>query len=254
MRRLGFLVLVAVLVPAAVSAQSAPQLRAPNGPKALPGAFFAATIGVSATDVNFDQDIEFTLFAEDATIRGPVAVPRAPRYEAQLGFRIWRRIGMGLALTYFQHEGDMRADFRLPSPFQVGAPVEVSATTSASRMVGDVHLQVLVGLVASRSWHVVAFAGPSATYLEQEFGHNLFAYQYQYPFTDATLTTRTGATTGYGIGGHVGGSVTRRLVTGVGLTATVRFSSTKADLEAFGKPFQLDTGGTQFSAGIRFGF
>ena len=254
MRRTGFLLLAVVLVPAAVSAQSQPTLRAPGKPKGLPGAFFAATIGTSTTDLSFDHDVTFTLFAENATIRETVTVPRALRYEGQLGFRVWRRIGVGIALTYFQHDGETRADFRLPSPFLVGAPVEVSGTVPSSRMVGDLHLQALVALVASRSWQVIAFAGPSATYISQEFGHDQFGFQYEYPFTEATLTTHSGETTGHGIGGHVGASVTWRVVPGVGLTAMLRHSSTKADLEAFGRPFQLNTGGTQVSAGLRFGF
>lgn len=246
--------LVASALPALAFAQAAsPALRAPSASRALPGVFFVAAVGASATDPAFDQDVTFTLFAEDATIRGPVAVARAPRYEAQLGFRVWRRIGVGVTAAYFQQSGDLRADFRLPSPFVVGAPIEVSGTASASRRVVDLHVQALIGLVGSEHWNVTAFVGPSMTYLEQQFGHDVFGFDFEFPFTEATLVPRDRTTSGTGVGGHGGVSLTRRFG-GLGLVGTVRFSSVKADLDAFDTPFQLETGGVQVSAGLRFTF
>ena len=77
----------------------------------------AAAIGVSATSNEFDQDVPFALFAEEATITGPVSVSRGPRFDVSAGFRVWRRFGAGVTLTSFNSSGDMEALFRLPHPF-----------------------------------------------------------------------------------------------------------------------------------------
>jgi hypothetical protein len=252
-RQVAGALLLAAAMPAAAAAQTRPPQRAPLRPSALPRIFLTVGVGALATDPSFDQDVRFTLFAEDGSIRGPVSVPRAPRYDLQVGLRVWRRLGAGLSATYFQGDGTMEAEFRLPSPFLIGAPVEVSGSASALRTVTDVHVSALINIHGSRRWQVTAFAGPSFTYLEQQLGHNRFRYDYVFPFTDATLALRDGTTTGTGLGGHAGASVTRRLGR-LGVSGTVRYSLTRAELDAFDTPFTINTGGVQISAGLRFGF
>ena len=242
--------------PKPVTTKPAPQApKKPVVPPKLVKFSITGGIGVSATSNEFDQDVPFTLFAEEASITGPVSVSRGPRFDVSAGYRVWRRFGAGVTLTSFNSSGDMEAVFRLPHPFLIGAPREASGVTDATRRTTDLHISGLIGLVAGRRWHVVAYAGPSLTWLSQQLGYDRFSYTYVLPFNEATLSPKDGAaSTGNGIGGHAGVSITRMMGRRWGINGDIRGSSTKAKLDALGTPIELQTGGVQMSAGVRVHF
>ena len=242
--------------PKPVTTKPAPQPpKRPVVPPKLVRFSIGGGIGVSATSNEFDQDVPFTLFAEDASITGPVSVSRGPRFDVSAGVRVWRRFGAGVTLTSFNSSGDMEAVFRLPHPFLIGAPREASGVTDATRRTTDLHISGLIGLVLNRRWHVVAYAGPSMTWLSQQLGYDRFSYTYVLPFNEATLSPKDGAaSTGTGIGGHAGVSITRMMGRRWGINGDIRGSSTKAKLDALGTPIELQTGGVQMSAGVRVHF
>jgi hypothetical protein len=249
-----------VLLPTAAAAQprpTAPQakpLRRPAGPPKLARVYFGASVAGSATNSDFNQDVRFTLFAEEATIKGPISVARGPHFQGHVGFRLWRRLGVGASVSYFESEGEMRADYRLPHPFLVAAPREVSGEASASRQTTDVHLHVLLGLVASPRWHVVVAGGPSMSLLTQQLGPDRFTYQFVFPFSAITLNSRNGTSTGRGIGAHAGVSMTRLLGRRWGVLGDVRVSSTKAELATLDTTVRIQTGGAQVGLGLRLHF
>jgi hypothetical protein len=212
-------------------------------------------IGISATSNDFDQDVPFELYAEQGSISGPVSVSRGPRFDVSGGLRIWRRFGAGATLTRFQSSGDMHAVFQFPHPFLFGAAREAVGDTSATRTATDLHISGLIGLVYGPRWRVVAYAGPTLTWLNQELGYDRFSYTYVLPFNEATLYTKDGsASSGDGLGGHAGVTITRVMGRRWGIVGDVRGSSTKATLDALGTPVQLQTGGFQASAGVRVHF
>lgn len=235
-----------------------PAVQAPKKPAVPPKLvrfYFSAGAGVSATSNDFDQDVPFELYAEEGSVSGPVNVSRGPRFDVSAGYRVWRRFGAGATFTHFKSSGDMHAVFRFPHPFIFGAPREAEGDTSAARTTMDLHVSGLIGIVAGPRWHVVAYAGPSFTWLSQELGYDRFSYRYEIPFNEATLSPREGATSkGDGIGGHAGVSITRMIGRRWGIVGDVRGSSTKATLDALGTPIQLQSGGFQMSAGVRVHF
>jgi hypothetical protein len=241
--------------PKPVTTKPALQTKKPAVPPKLVRFSVGGGIGMSATSNDFDQDVPFELYAEQATISGPVSVSRGPRFEASAGYRIWRRFGAGATFTLFKNSGDMQAVFQLPHPFVFGAPREAIGDTSATRTTMDLHVSGLVGLVAGPRWHVVAYAGPSFTWLSQELGYDRFSYTYVVPFNEATLSEMAGSSSkGDGIGAHAGVSMTRMMGRRWGILGDFRGSSTKAKLDALGTPVELQTGGFQVSAGVRVHF
>ena len=256
MRRavLAFVLAVAVAAPAA--AQTPPRApRKPPPPPTLAKFLFGAGIGGSATSNDFEQDVVLTLFAEEGSIRGPVSVAHGPLFDVHAGYRLWRRIGVGVAVSLLTSNGNMHADFNLPDPFLVAAFHAVGGDASATRTTTDLHVSALIGLKHTPKWHVVLSVGPSVSWLSQQLGYDRFRYTYVYPFDDATLEPVEGRTSdGRGIGVHAGLAITRLLGRRWGIEGTVRGSSTKVELDALGRPVTLQTGGLQMSAGIRFHF
>jgi hypothetical protein len=237
-----------------VTTKPAPPKR-PAPPPKLARFTIGGGIGMSATSNDFDQDVPFTLFSEQGTITGPVSVGRGPRYEASAGYRLWRRIGIGGTFTWFQSSGDMHAVFAVPHPLLFARPREGTGDTSATRTTTDVHVSGLIGIVYNPRWRVVAYAGPSFTWLEQELGSDLFSYSFVLPYTEVTLNEKPGvASKGDGIGAHGGVSITRMMGRRWGIVGDFRGSTTKATLNVLGKPYELQTGGFQMSAGVRVQF
>jgi hypothetical protein len=266
-RRLSRAVLLSACVvgfaPASVAAQAGgstaprpqPAPRRPAGPPRLAKFFLAAGVGVAATSNDFDQSVPFTLFAEEASIDGRVAVGRGPYLDARAGYRVWRRLGVGAGVSHFQWTGSQHVIFRLPHPFLRAMPQVAEGDADARRALTEVDVSVLFGLSAGPRWHLVAYGGPTVAFLSQELGHDRFLYRYVFPFTEIVLEPRSGgASTGRGIGAHGGLAMTRLLGRRWGLHFDIRGSTADAELDEFDAPFVISTAVLRVTAGLRVHF
>lgn len=229
-------------------------IRKPGPPPRLVKFSLGFGVGASATKSDFDQDVRFTLFAEEARITGPVSVSRGPRIDVHAGYRIWRHFGAGVSLSRLQTSGPMLATFSLPHPFLVGALRDVSGEGDAKRTTTDLHLRGLIGVKAGPVWHIVAFGGPSVSFLQQQLGHDRFNFVYEFPFTTVTLEANDEVSSGRGIGAHAGVSITRLIGRRWGLLGEIRASTTRVEVDTLGTPTEIQTGGVHLGVGLRFHF
>jgi hypothetical protein len=234
------LVLILAGCPAVASAQ------------ALPKVFVAGGAGTNVSTNDFAMNIAFPLYQETANISGPVAVGRGTRFELQAGVRLRRRVGVGVTLSSFRSSGTIQATYSLPSPFLFDHPQTATTDASSRRRTTDVHVQVLWLAYARKPWSVIAFGGPTLSWLSQELATDRLTYAYTYPFDSISLaSTALGSTHGNGLGGHVGATVSRQVGRHVGLDGQIRWSTTRVSLTAESSTFTLQTGGIQMGGGLR---
>jgi hypothetical protein len=228
----------------------------PPGPM-LPKSFVTGGAGLQLTSSDFTQEIRFDLFQETAQITGPVEIGRPPRFFAGAGFRLHRRFGVGVAVGGTKTTGEMDATYFLPSPFQFNAGRDATATTEASRSTIDLHIQMLALVNHGETWTVILHGGPTVSRISQELATDRFRFEYEFPFSEVVLTEfGRPASTGVGIGGHVGLSMTRRLRGRLGLDTQFLWHSATAELTARdiegATKQRVQTGGLQLLVGLRY--
>ena len=250
--------------PAAAQLQPPPPLRPPApltpmplaGP-VLPKFFVTGGAGVQLNSSDFRHEVQFDLFREVAQIGGPMEIGRPPRFMAGVGFRLHRRMGVGLAVGGVRTTGRMEATFFLPNPFAFADARVATATATTERRTLDTHLQFLLLLNHGEDWKVTLHTGPTFSRVSQSLATDRFAYEFAFPFTEVVLTpVDRSATSAMGVGGHVGLSFARRLSNALAVDTTFLWHTAVPRLEmrdADGGTLQpIQAGGLQVVFGLRY--
>lgn len=172
------------------------------------------------------------------------------------GFRLWKQLGVGLAVSYVSSTGAADVEARIPHPFIFGQPRAISGSEgSISRAETGAHVQVLYFVPAGRNLRFILSAGPSRVSLEQEAITEVH-YSDTYPYDTAAFTRATTRTVkGSAVGFNVGADVQWMFSRTIGVGALVRFTRAQVELDiATGRRLPVDTGGVQAGGGLRIRF
>jgi hypothetical protein len=261
---LALTLLVAGPTRAAAQLQVPPPLRPPGTLEppplegiVLPKFFVTGGAGVQISSSDFTHKVEFDLFREIGQIGGPVELGRPVRFLAGAGFRLHRRLGVGVAIGGVRTSGQMDVTFFLPSPFQFAASRSVTATTPTERRTLDTHLSLLVLLNHGDVWRVTLHTGPTFSRVSQQLATDRFAYTYAFPFTEIALSPiDRSPTSGTGVGGHIALSMARRLNDSFGIDTQFLWHTATAKLDMRdvegGTIQRIQAGGLQVVFGLRY--
>lgn len=225
--------------------------RAPREPRG----FVSIGGGVQA-DASRTDSFSFPLHAENGSGRAGYPGAGATLLDVSAGMRVWKRIGVGAAITRSASSADatVRADVPHPFFFDRPRPVEGRAT-DLSRDETGVHVQLYWEPRMTGRLRLRLFAGPSWVDARQDLVEGVDVDEV-YPYDEATFrSARTGRVTGSGIGGHAGADVSWMLTRRIGAGAVVRYAAAGVDLNASGtRTVSSDGGGIQAAAGVRVVF
>jgi hypothetical protein len=229
----------------------------PGGALSKPTRF---TIGVSggvqggasglSEHFSFDKDQE----TETVDVKYPKKAQ--PLIDVGAGVRIWKALGLGVAVSHATGDGSAQVDASVPHPFQFNQPRAISGTESGIvHSETGVHLGVQFLVPSSSRVHVVLSAGPSWLNVEQEAVTDVTVSQ-SYPYDTAAFG---GAVTKIlkksAVGFHGGLDLTWMFSRTVGLGGLVRYTRADIDLAiAEGRTLAVKAGGIQGGIGIRIGF
>lgn len=212
--------------------------------------WFSVNGGVQRANNSFPDTFDVPLYAETERVSIDYPVTGGALIAARGGYRVWKRLTLGLGVTRQSRRSNAAVDARIPHPFFDNQPRQIQGTTPATRT--EVGAHVLIGwmMPLTDRFRVIVTAGPSVLRVSQTLVTGLeFSETYPYDtaaFKSATTTNATTTATGFNAGAdllwmfsrHVGGG---GLVQVTWARATVRTVSVAA-------------GGAQVGAGLRLVF
>jgi hypothetical protein len=175
--------------------------------------------------------------------------------DGSIGVRVWRRIGVGIAVSHTSRRGVAEIDARIPHPLQFEQPRTAAGSQSGINTAQTAaHLQLLYSADVTPRITLVLSAGPSVVRMEQEFVTDV-EYSESYPFDEATFTgagTRRASASGTGF--NAGADFRWMFARSVGAGVLVRYSRATLDLQGAEHSVAARAGGVQAGIGLRFAF
>lgn len=204
---------------------------------------------------SFDDAFDLPLYAETERVTVDYPVNGGGLFSASGGYRLWKRVTVGLGVTRSSRRSDATVTAGLPHPFFDNQFRDVEGPTSTLR--GETGVHVLFGwmMPVTDRIRVVFSAGPSVLNVEQTLVTDVeFSEVFPYDtatYTGATTRRATGSATGFNAGADVFWMFSRRM--GAGGLVQVSRATVRQDA-GNGRRISVDAGGVQASGGIRFAF
>jgi hypothetical protein len=212
--------------------------------------------GVQAASSNLSE--HFSLAKNQETETVDVTYPRKPGVlvDVGTGYRLWKNLGVGVAVSRASDNGSAQVDASIPHPFHYNQPRTLSGKESdIVHAESWVHLQVQSLVPSSTRLQVVLSAGPSWLRVEQEAVTGVIVTE-SYPYDTATFggaVTKILTTSGPGF--HAGFDLAWMFSRSAGFGGLVRYTRANVDLDvAEGRTIGLKAGGVQGFIGIRLRF
>lgn len=213
---------------------------------ALDGAFQAAT-------ADFRDNVNFFLNAENGELNVDYRVGTGWVLGGELGERVWRRLIVGAAVSYFEKQGQASVDARVPHPFFFNRPRTVRG--EADRIARtELGVHILAGwlLPLSDRLDLLVSGGPSYIRVRQSLVEEV-GFTETFPFDSAAFAGVSTMKVEQGSwGANAGADLTFRFHPHFGVGTRVRFSRASIDLpSADGDDVSVDVGGLQVVGGLR---
>ena len=172
------------------------------------------------------------------------------------GVRVWGHVGVGAAVSRFNHHAAATVAGQVPHPFFFDRFRNIAGESPLlARNETAVHLQALVVLPASRSLTVTFFGGPTVFNLQQDFVTDV-RFTQAYPYDAAAFSGAvTGTQSASKVGVNVGVDLAYYFLERIGVGGLFRFSRADVSLpSAGGDDIDVRAGGLHAAGGLRVRF
>ena len=227
----------------------------PAAAQPLPRFTISVNGGYQPSTTSFDDRFTFDLNRETASVDTDYSVDAGPLFDAGVGFRIWKGLGAGIAISRFSVDSVGQADATLPHPLFFQRNRQISGeTTGITREETGIHIQAQYQLPPFGSVYVTLAGGPSVLDIQQSIVTDV-NYTEEFPYDTATYVgvdsqRVSGTATGFNAGADVRWMFTRN----IGVGGLVRYTRATVDLTRNGRTISVDAGGAQVGAGVRLAF
>ena len=227
----------------------------PAAAQPLPRFTISVNGGYQPSSTSFDDRFRFDLNRETASVDTDYSVDAGPLFDAGVGFRIWKGLGAGIAISRFSVDSAGQAEATLPHPLFFQRNRQISGeTTGITREETGIHIQAQYQLPPFGNVYVTLAGGPSVLDIEQSIVTDV-NFTEEFPYDTATyvgVDSRrvSGTATGFNAGADVRWMFTRN----VGVGGLVRYTRASVDLTRNGRTISVDAGGAQVGAGVRLAF
>lgn len=244
--------LAGVVSASAQGTHRAPVRRPPGEPRVtltVSGGIQSAA-GADSDRVTFDRNVE--------TETIDVTYPSGPGVLVDVGgrVRIWKWLGLGVAVGHVTGEGTADVTASIPHPFLFNEPRIVTGKQAGmSREETAIHVQVQYTIRATKRVRIVLGGGPSRIKLTEDVVTDVNVVE-TYPYATAMFSRAVsrGATASVN-GFNAGVDVTWNMTRNFGFGALVRYTQADADLDVRnGHALAAKAGGAQAAGGVRFAF
>ena len=211
--------------------------------------------GVQTAGRELSDSFEIEQFTETGTVDVGYPTKSSAVIEGSVGVRVWKRFGVGVAVTQASSRSSASVSAQIPHPFFDNRPRSIDGTADADRNEVAAHVQLAYLVNLAPRVRMIVSAGPSVFNVEQTFVTDV-KFSQEYPYDTATFT---GATTHRSSASKVGFNAGADLVwmfsSQIGAGGLVRFArATVTEDAGNGRSLSVEAGGLQVAAGVRFLF
>ncbi len=255
LRRITLFTLIA-LVTIVTCAEA--QGRQPVRSRRPPGerGFIGVSVGGLVTSNNFDASVDFDLYREPTSFDTAYDVPAGLAFDVSGGVKLWRHLGVAVAVSQYDQSGDASISAQLPHPFFFNhlRPLDGTAQ-NLTRSETAVHVGALYMKSLSRKLLLTLSGGPSIVWYKQDVVSSIGVTE-TYPFDSVQFSrANTEQRDGTAIGGFGSGEVYYKLASQVAVGGGARFSRATDDVQTGPDQFvSIKTGGLQVGGGVRILF
>jgi hypothetical protein len=214
-------------------------------------------------DNQFSESLQFAdsiRRTEDVKFKADYASRKGPLFDAGIGVRMARNIGLGVSASLFQRSDPGAFELAVPSPIVANRPLNLKGSVSGlNREELGVHIQTLYAVAIGRQLRVLLGGGPSILRVEQDLVRSVefdmlpgFA---SLRFNQATVAQARKTVIGF----NVGADLNWRLASHIGVGGMTRYSRANFVLDpgsASGMTRAIDStaGGFHVGGGLRLMF
>jgi hypothetical protein len=212
--------------------------------------------GVQGTAPTVSDHFEFERNVETATVDVRYPTKIQALIDAGIGVRLWKHLGVGVAVSNATRSGSAEVDAQIPHPLAFLQPRTVEGRQGGiDTTETDVHVQVLYAVQASPRITLTLSAGPSIVRLEQELVNGV-TYDDTYPFDVATFgSAQSRRAKASAAGFNAGADIRWMFSRSIGLGGLVRYARATVDLTTSdNRTLAVRAGGVQGGVGIRIVF
>lgn len=131
--------------------------------------FVTVNVGAQPARRDFDTSASFPLFDETATIRTRQHVGNGPMFDVSGGYRVWKRLAVGVGFSSFSKSGGSTVGGTVPDPIFFNRPKIVNAEASDLKHTERaVYLQAVWFIPVGHRIDVALSAGPSFIQVSQQ--------------------------------------------------------------------------------------
>ncbi|HET7220429.1 MAG TPA: outer membrane beta-barrel protein [Vicinamibacterales bacterium] len=218
--------------------------------------FFSINGAFQTATNDFSDRFEFERDLETGSTESDYRVQSGFLFDGGGGYRLWKNLGVGVAVSVFTREDSAATRSSFPHPFFFEQPREVTGdATGVTRRETAAHVYAAYLWRVSEPLRIVLSAGPSFFNVEQDVVTEVTITE-TYPYdTAAFASARKERQSGSAPAFNVGADVMWMLTRNVGVGGVVRFSQASIDLDApRGRTISVDAGGPYVGGGVRFLF
>ena len=227
----------------------------PAAAQPLPRFTISVNGGYQPSSTSFDDRFTFDLNRETASVDTDYSVEAGPLFDAGVGFRLWKGLGAGIALSRFTVDSAGHAEATLPHPLFFQRNRQISGeTTGITREETGIHIQAQYHLPPFGRFYVTLAGGPSVLDIQQSIVTDV-NFTEEYPYDTATYVgVDSQRVSGTAIGFNAGTDVRWMFTRNIGVGGLVRYTRASVDLTRNNRTVTVDAGGVQVGGGIRLAF
>jgi len=205
------------------------------------------------TPNDFTDRFEFERNLETGSTEAEYPVQGGFIFDGGAGYRLWRNLGAGVAVSYFTRNDVAGTTSRFPHPFFFNQNREVTGDAKGvTRTETAVHVQAMYLWNPAGSLRVVISGGPSFFTVEQKLVTDVSISEL-FPYDTATFASvQTRREKGSAWALNVGADVLWMLNRTFGAGGIVRFARASVDIDApANRTISIDAGGVYVGGGVR---
>ena len=205
---------------------------------------------------SFTDAATFPFLQETARTEASYGVRDGIAFDVGGTFRVWRRFGIGVAVTRAMRDTNSETSGSFPHPFFFNTNrTGTWSDTSLDRSELGLHVSAAWQVIQAPRLNVSLFGGPTIFNFKQGVISDVELIE-NYPFDTIDARLVTGTVDGTAFGFHAGADVGWFFTRHVGVGAVARFTNaTKKGVRiGEGNPFDVEVGGVQGGGGIRLRF
>ena len=218
-------------------------------------------IGVSGAfqvpNTDFRDNVKFILNEEDGDLNADYQVGIGRSLDAELELRVWSGLMAGVNVSYFEKQGRVNVDARLPHPFLFNRHRGlVGEADGIGHTELGVHMLAAWLMPLADRFDLLISGGPSFVRARQALVEQV-DFTETFPFNSATFTgvstTRMLGKSSFGM--NAGAELALRLNRHFGVDTRLRFIRASVTFDSpDGGTVPVDVGGVQLAGGLRMRF